>query len=68
MIKKIIKKTFNFFGCEIMSTKYIVLPPDAFEDQKKIFADQNSVRIFDVGAHHGQTALTYNKLFKASQI
>ena len=68
MIKKIIKKIFNVFGCEIISTKYIVLPPDAFEDQRKIFADQDSVIIFDVGAHHGQTALAYNKLFKASQI
>ncbi|HSY62319.1 MAG TPA: FkbM family methyltransferase [Cytophaga sp.] len=67
-MKKIIKKIFHLLGLEITSTKYIVHPPDAFEDQKKILAGQKSVTIFDVGAHHGQTALTYNKLFNASQI
>jgi len=67
-MKKIIKKIFNVFGCEIIQTKYVVSPPDAFEDQQKIFAGQNAVIIFDVGAHHGQTALSYNKLFKTSQI
>lgn len=68
MMKKIIKKIFNLFGCEIIQTKYVVSPPDAFEDQQKIFAGQNSVIIFDVGAHHGQTALAYNKLFKTPQL
>ncbi|WP_018341620.1 FkbM family methyltransferase [Cytophaga aurantiaca] len=67
-MKKIIKKIFHLIGFEITSTKYIVSPPDAFEDQKKILAGQKSVTIFDVGAHHGQTALAYTKLFDTPQI
>lgn len=67
-MKKLIKKIFNALGFEIIQTKYVVSPPDAFEDQKRIFADQKSVVVFDVGAHHGQTALAYNKLFNSSEI
>jgi FkbM family methyltransferase len=67
-MKTFIKKIFNLLGFEIIQTKYVVHPMDAFEDQKKIFAEQNFVIIFDVGAHHGQTALAYNKLFPTSLI
>lgn len=67
-MKQLIKKIFNLIGFEVISSKYIVQPPDAFEDQKKILASQKSVTIFDVGAHHGQTALAYNKLFDTPQI
>lgn len=67
-MKKFLKKIFSLLGFEVIQKKYIVSPPDAFEDQKKIFSDQDAVIIFDVGAHHGQTALTYNKLFSNPQI
>lgn len=67
-MKKILKKIFNLLGFEITATKYIIHPPDAFDDQKKILAGQKSITIFDVGAHHGQTALAYNKLFDTPQI
>ena len=35
----------------------------AFEDQKALVRGK-SVMIFDVGAHHGETSLLYNNLFK----
>lgn len=67
-MKKLIKKIFNLLGFEVIQTKYVVSPPDAFEDQKRIFTDQKSVVVFDIGAHHGQTALAYNKLFHSAEI
>jgi FkbM family methyltransferase len=40
----------------------------AFPDQKMLVGQKDEVVIFDVGAHHGQTALKYNSLFKNCQI
>jgi FkbM family methyltransferase len=55
-MKKILKKILKGFGYEIISS-------NPFKDQKRLFVGKEKLVVFDVGAHHGQTALDYNKLF-----
>jgi FkbM family methyltransferase len=37
--------------------------PDAFSEQARLFRTRPPAVVFDVGAHHGQTARTYRALF-----
>lgn len=41
---------------------------DAFFAQKKMFNPDAQLTIFDVGAHHGETSLAYQKLFPQATI
>lgn len=65
-MKKLIKKILGVLGYDIIAIDYNN-DRDALDEQKKLITSDNPV-IFDVGAHHGQTALSYNKLFKNASV
>lgn len=67
-MKKIIKKILNRFGYEIVIAKNQPLISDPFIDQQMLIGGMDNIVIFDVGAHHGQTALRYNSLFNNCSI
>jgi len=60
-MKKIIKNLLRRGGYAINSVKD---HPDPFLDQLKLIGKGSSTIIFDVGAHHGQTALKYQQIFR----
>jgi FkbM family methyltransferase len=43
-------------------------PPDAFSEQQRLLGASAPAVIFDVGAHHGETARTYRTLFPNATI
>jgi FkbM family methyltransferase len=57
-IKRIVARTINQFGYDLHRI------PDPFIDQKNLIKGITEPVIFDVGAHHGQTSITYLRLFK----
>jgi len=69
MITRIIKKIFNIFGYEIISSKYkdFYSAQDLDKIYKKLFNDANLV-IFDVGANIGQSIDRFRKIFPQSII
>lgn len=74
MVKKIIKKIFKKLGYEIIKSNNLFLnnkqchKPAPFYDQKFLIGDNKGIVVFDVGAHHGQTAVIYNRLFNNCRI
>lgn len=64
-MKELIKYLFERVGFKIISLNNY---HDSFLDQKKLLDTSKEIIIFDVGAHHGQTALKYNKIFKECTI
>jgi FkbM family methyltransferase len=74
MVKKLLKKIFGKIGYVIIksdklqSSNNCYQKPDPFFDQKFLVGDQANMVIFDVGAHHGETTIKYNNLFKNCRI
>lgn len=66
-MKKVIKTLLRKLGYEIIASDFSN-DRDAFLEQQRLIGVNSDLVIFDVGAHHGQTALTYNKLFKKADI
>ncbi|MBA4063738.1 MAG: hypothetical protein C0501_08505 [Isosphaera sp.] len=42
--------------------------PDAFAEQARLLRDRPPAVVFDIGAHHGQTARTYRALFPGAAV
>jgi FkbM family methyltransferase len=66
-MKKIINTLLRKLGYEIIASDFNN-DRDAFLEQQRLIGAKTDLVIFDVGAHQGQTALAYNKLFKNAQI
>jgi hypothetical protein len=65
-MKRIVKGMFRRLGYEIR--RLSPSSPDAFSEQKRLLDASSPAVIFDVGAHHGETALAYRKLFPTAII
>ncbi|MDH5716439.1 MAG: FkbM family methyltransferase [Spirochaetia bacterium] len=61
-MKKLLKKTFEFWGYELKPKEI-----NCYSIQKELIKKQKPI-IFDVGAHTGHTALMYRKLFLSGLI
>ena len=64
-MKQLIKKYFERFGYEILKKEPTI---NSFAAQQKLLKSIVNPVIFDVGAHHGQTALEYSNLFPLAKI
>lgn len=68
-IKKIINKSLHFFGYQFINTKNrLINQNNPFFDQTTFFDKNAHIVIFDIGAHLGQTTLSYKKFFKHSTV
>jgi FkbM family methyltransferase len=66
-MKKVINTLLRKLGYEVIASD-LNNDRDAFLEQQRLNGAKSDLVIFDVGAHHGQTALTYSKLFKYAKI
>ncbi len=66
MIKRLLKNALNTLGYSI--NKNTSGGSNPFLDQKKLIGDVKDAIVFDVGAHHGESALLYNSLFNNGNI
>src|SRR2546426_12119979 len=66
LIKRVVRAAVNTLGYDIRSTAHIGL--DAINDMKAILRGRLPQVIFDVGAHHGETALLFVENFPHAQI
>lgn len=67
-MKKLILNLLKKFGYELVLTRNHFPGLNLYSDQKLLMGNQNGLVIFDVGAHHGQTSLTFNSLFNDPHI
>ncbi len=67
-MKKIINKILRKFGYQIVSSEKMYIERDPFQEQRNLITNREGLVIFDVGGHHGQTAIQYSGLFKNSTI
>ncbi len=74
MIKKFINNILKKFGYKIVKSNNSfannnqINSHNPFYDQRILIGDKDTIVVFDVGAHHGQTAIQYNRLFKNCRI
>jgi FkbM family methyltransferase len=62
-MKKLINRIYNRKGFELRR-----MPPNAFNEQRRLLGDASPAVIFDVGAHHGETVHEYKALFPTATI
>lgn len=67
-MKKLIKRIIRKFGYEIKLIESIPETLNPFQQQQILMGGNQNMIIFDIGAHHGETSKTYNKLFPESII
>src|SRR5262245_14595836 len=66
-MKRSIQTLANWLGYRVIKVDSIV-SGDAFADMKQLSVDIAAPIIFDVGAHHGQTAMAFRRVFPQSRI
>ncbi len=64
-MKKLVKRVLRTIGVEISRTRPTALDP--YDVMRQLVSEQQPV-LFDVGAHHGQTALRFRSLFSDAVI
>lgn len=67
-IKKLLKKIAQSTGYEIGKVDRISRHIQAFPDMKRLCARIEQPIIFDVGAHHGETAMKFRRYFSDARI
>jgi len=67
-MKSIIKRVLRSSGYEIRRTVARKSEPDAFFDMEQLCTGHDDLVVFDVGAHHGQTASDFRKAFPSARI
>ena len=66
-MKRIIQRLAARFGCKISKLPQTSMQ-DPFAAMKKLLENRDSPVVFDVGAHHGKTAMLFRRLFPASTV
>ena len=69
MFLKIVNKILRNTGYLITKSNNLEkFPDDSFYDQKVLVGNNDSIIVFDVGAHFGETAIKYSRLFNNCKI